>query len=162
MVDAALPQLTPHHVSISVANLEAAIAWYGDILGFLTETRFSIPTIGALGAFLRRDALRLELWQVGAGAIVPDSRKDPHTDLTTGGTKHVAFTVPNLQACLATLSKRGVDIAAVQRQPTEAMTYDANPTAPSKSPAFAAFIRDPAGTLIELLDADRVQAMQPP
>jgi catechol 2,3-dioxygenase-like lactoylglutathione lyase family enzyme len=64
----------------------------------------------------------------------------------------MAFRVPDLQSHLLELVRRGIDIAAVQRDPTEPMQAEVNPAAPNGRPAFAAFIRDPAGTLIELLD----------
>ena len=64
----------------------------------------------------------------------------------------MAFRVPDLQSHLPELVKCGVDIAAVQRDPTEPMQGEINPAAASERPAFATFIRDPAGTLIELLD----------
>ncbi len=95
------------------------------------------------------------MWQISGGEPVPASRRDPNSDLRTGGTKHVAFAVPGLQERLGELAKRGVDIAAVQRDPTEPMLPDPDPAAPGKRPAFAAFIRDPAGTLIELIDASQ-------
>jgi methylmalonyl-CoA/ethylmalonyl-CoA epimerase len=148
----AIPILHQHHVSISVPDMEEAISWYGDILGFAVHSRFNIEAISAQGAFLRRDAYWIELWRVGAGAPVPVSRRNPDTDLLTGGTKHMAFRVPDLQSHLSELVSRGVDIAAVQRDPTEPMKGEADPAAPNERPAFAAFIRDPAGTLIELLD----------
>lgn len=159
MTAAAIPHLKPHHVSVSVPDIGAAIAWYGDILGFVLESRFEIPPIAAQGAFLRRDALRLELWQIGAGAQVPALRKDPDMDLTVGGTKHLAFAVPDLQAHLGELVRRRVDIAAVQRDPTQPMRPEANPADISEPPAFALFIRDPGGTLIELLDEGALGAM---
>jgi methylmalonyl-CoA/ethylmalonyl-CoA epimerase len=152
MSSPAIPVLHQHHVSISVPDIEEAISWYGEILGFEVHSRFDIAAIPAQGAFLRRDAHWIELWQVGAGARVPDSRKNPDTDLLGGGTKHVAFRVPDLQSHLSKLVSRGVDIAAVQRDPTEPMQAEIDPAAPNARPAFAAFIRDPAGTLIELLD----------
>jgi methylmalonyl-CoA/ethylmalonyl-CoA epimerase len=154
MPNPALPQIAIHHVSISVPDMEAAIAWYGEIFGFAVEFRFDVEPLSAKGAFLKRAELRLELWQVGGGEPVPESRRDPNSDLRTGGTKHVAFAVPGLQARLVELAKRGVDIAAVQRHPTEPMLPDPDlAAAPGKRPAFAAFIRDPGGTLIELIDA---------
>jgi methylmalonyl-CoA/ethylmalonyl-CoA epimerase len=152
MCPPAIPVLTPHHISISVPDIEAAIAWYGEILGFLVQSRFEIAIIAAQGAFLRRDGLWIELWQVGAGAAVPDVRKNPDSDLRAGGTKHIAFAVPNLQSQLEELVRRGVDLAAIQRHPNEPMQPEPNPADPRARPAFAAFIRDPAGTLIELLD----------
>ena len=147
----ALAHLTPHHFSVSVPDLEAAIAWYADILGFEVEVQFEIPAIPAKGAFLRSPALRLELWQAQGSAPVPEARKSPNTDLKTCGTKHMAFAVPDLQERLAELVRRGVDIAAIQRHRSEPMQADPDPLAPGKPPAFAAFIRDPAGTLIELI-----------
>ena len=150
-----LPELAVHHVSISVPDLEAAIAWYGEILGFKVQFRMGIESIGAKGAFIRRGNLRLELWQMAGGSQVPPGRREPNSDLQTGGTKHVAFAVDDLQACLEELARRGVDIAAVQRDPAQPMLPDADPLGKDKPPAFAAFIRDPAGVLIELIDAAR-------
>jgi methylmalonyl-CoA/ethylmalonyl-CoA epimerase len=155
----AIPVLAQHHVSISVPDIAAAIAWYGRILGFAVHSRFTIEAISAQGAFLKRDAYWIELWQVGAGAQVPDSRRDPDTDLLSGGTKHMAFRVPDLQSHLPELVRRGVDIAAIQRDPAEPMQAEVNPGAPNERPAFAAFIRDPAGTLIELLDQSALVKM---
>jgi len=159
MTSAAIPRLKPHHVSVSVPDIDAAIGWYGDILGFVLESRFEIPPIAAQGAFLKRDALRLELWQIGAGAQVPAIRRNPDTDLTVGGTKHLAFAVPDLQAHLRELARRGVDIAAVQRDPAQPMKIESHPAEIIDPPAFALFIRDPGGTLIELLDEGALGAM---
>jgi hypothetical protein len=63
-----------------------------------------------------------------------------------------------LQSCLADLVAHGVDIAAIQRDPREPMRAELDPLAPGKAAAFALFVRDPFGTLIELLDRDRVAA----
>jgi hypothetical protein len=51
-------------------------------------------------------------------------------------------------------TSKGVDIAAVQRDFTQPMVQEENPSTGadrSRKPAVAAFIRDPAGTLIELI-----------
>ena len=162
MAASALSQFSLHHFSVSVPDIDAAIAWYGDIFGFNLEARFDIEAIPAQGAFMRAGALRLELWQAAGGALVPDARKEPNSDLRSGGTKHVAFMVNGLQRQLVELVRRGVDIAAVQRDPQQPMQHDADPASDSKPPAFAAFIRDPAGTLIELLDAAMVARVLPP
>jgi methylmalonyl-CoA/ethylmalonyl-CoA epimerase len=148
----ALPDFAADHFSVSVPDLETAIAWYSDIFGFTVEARFEIDAIPAKAAFLRSPALRLELWQALGSAPVPEARREPNSDLRTCGTKHIAFSVPDLQGRLKELVKRGVDIAAVQRDPADPMQPDPDPTAPGKSPAFAAFIRDPAGSLIELIN----------
>jgi len=155
MANPALPQVAVHHFSVSVPDLEAAIGWYGDIFGFAIESRFEIASLKAKAAFLKLGDLRVELWQVNGAEPVPQSRREPNSDLRTAGTKHVAFVVTDLQGHLVELVKRGVDIAAVQRHPAEPMLPDPDPAAPGKQPAFAAFIRDPAGTLIELIDRSR-------
>jgi methylmalonyl-CoA/ethylmalonyl-CoA epimerase len=151
-----LPILGIHHVSVSVPDLDAAVDWYGAILGFRLEDRFEISAIPARGAFLRRDSLRIEIWETAGGGRVPALRRQPNTDIAEGGTKHVAFAVPDLQACLARLYERGVDIASVQRDRRAPMACEADPRDATQGPAFAAFIRDPGGVLIELLDASRV------
>lgn len=158
MQRAAIPTLEPHHFSIAVTDIGKAIDWYQSILGFQLEFEFDAPGIPAKGAFLRGHALRLELWQAEGVAPVPEERKIPDSDLRTAGTKHMAFAVPNLQSHVAELVRRGVDIAAVQRLVAEPMRPDSDPAAADKPPLFAMFIRDPWGTLIELLDRDRVAA----
>jgi methylmalonyl-CoA/ethylmalonyl-CoA epimerase len=155
---ALLQDLAPHHVSIAVTDMDRAIEWYTSVLGFETEVRFHVAAIPAEGAFLRRPQLRLELWCAAGVAPVPAERRTPNQDLKTAGTKHLAFSVPNLQARLADLVAHGVDIAAIQRDPREPMLAESDPLAPGKLPAFALFVRDPSGTLIELLDRDRVPA----
>jgi methylmalonyl-CoA/ethylmalonyl-CoA epimerase len=151
----ALPHVSAHHFSVSVPDLEAAIAWYSDTFGFVVEHRFEIAAIPAKGTFLRSPAIRLELWQALGNAPVPEERKTPNSDLKTCGTKHIAFAVPDLQGCLKELVQRGIDIAAVQRDPSLPMQPEADPLVPGKQPAFAVFIRDPFGTLIELIDQSR-------
>jgi methylmalonyl-CoA/ethylmalonyl-CoA epimerase len=155
---AAIPDLLPHHVSIAVPDMEQAISWYAAILGFEVELRFHVAGIPADGAFLRRPELRIELWCAHGVQPVPAERRVPDADLRTAGTKHMAFAVPNLQGRLPELVRRGVDIAALQRSPTEPMRPEADPLAAGKPPVFALFMRDPAGTLIELLDRDRLPA----
>ena len=70
----------------------------------------------------------------------------------------MAFSVPNLQQRLAELVAHGVDVAAIQRDPREPMMAESDPLAAGKPPAFSIFIRDPFGTLIEILDRGRVPA----
>jgi len=156
MQSPAISELTPHHVSIAVTDMDRAIDWYRSVLGFEVEHRFHVAGIPADGAFLRRPQLRIELWCAHGVAPVPEQRRVPDSDLRTAGTKHIAFMVRDLQAQLAELVAHGVDIAALQRDRRQPMRPDPDPLAPGKPPVFACFIRDPFGTLIELLDQDMV------
>ncbi len=153
---ALLDGLTPHHVSIAVTDMNRAIEWYTSVLGFETEFQFHVAAIPADGAFLKSAGLRLELWCAAGAASVPSERRTPDEDLKTAGTKHLAFSVSGLQGRLADLMAHEVDIAAIQRDPKEPMRVESDPLARDQPPVFALFIRDPFGTLIEILDRDRL------
>jgi methylmalonyl-CoA/ethylmalonyl-CoA epimerase len=152
-----LPQLKMHHFSIAVRDIEASIRWYEAVFGLTLERQgtLSSPEITGRNAFLARDGIRLELWSLDRAAPVPPERRAPNTDLLTGGTKHIAFEVTGLQAVIDQLVRGSVTIATVQRRRGEPHLVEEHPeTEPgiAKRPAFAAFISDPDGTLIELLD----------
>lgn len=72
----AIAVLAPHHVGIAVPDMERAIDWYQAILGFDVEVRFHVPGIPADCAFLRRPALRIELWRAHGVAPVPAQQRD--------------------------------------------------------------------------------------
>lgn len=128
-------QLAFHHGALSVPDLAEAIGWYGRVLGFAEEFRFTIP--GAEVVMLRRDDLRLELFRVEGAAPLPEGRSDPRADIATHGNKHVAFAVPNLQAALDELAEKAVAPAFVQMEGVQRI----------------AFIRDCFGNLIELVES---------
>jgi methylmalonyl-CoA/ethylmalonyl-CoA epimerase len=133
----AVTRLRAHHFGISVPDLDAAIAWYRDMLGFEVEKRMSIPAIPAELAFIRRGDFRIEIFQVAGAAPLPEDRRIPNRDLRTHGNKHMCFEVPDVPAAVRRLRERGADIAFE-------ITVKGNPTA---------FVRDVAGNLIEFLQA---------
>jgi len=153
-----LHDVRPHHASIAVTDMARAIEWYHQVFGFDVVTQFHVGGIPADGAFLRGPGIMLELWCAHGVAPVPEARKVPDSDLRTAGTKHLAFTVENLQQQLTRLVHAGVDIAAVQRMPGQPMRPDVAPLGPGKPAVFAVFIRDPFGTLIEVLERGRAPA----
>lgn len=132
-----LPDLGFHHAGISVPDLEAAIAWWHDMLGFSVEKRFAIPAAGARVAMLARGPLRVELFEVAGAAALPQDRRQPNLDIRTHGNKHVAFRIDDIDAFLASVTARGADVAFVVRE------------------AFGSgcFLRDCAGNLIEFVEA---------
>jgi methylmalonyl-CoA/ethylmalonyl-CoA epimerase len=150
-----------HHVSIAVPDLDVAIEWYGRVLGFSDPKHFRIDALDARMAFIRRGALRLELWQHAEAQPVPAERRQPDTDLRTCGTKHMGLAVHDLKTHLERFVYEGVDIAGIQRSPAEPMRSDPNPLTSDSRPPFAMFIRDPGGTLIEILDADALDRVLP-
>jgi catechol 2,3-dioxygenase-like lactoylglutathione lyase family enzyme len=124
-----------HHGGASVPKLEEAISWYGRVLGFEVEKRFRIEPAKANAAMIRKGPLRFELFEVEGAAALPEDRRMPIPDLKTHGNKHVAFQVEDLDAFLAEMQTKGVDIAFVVREEF----------------GSGCFIRDCAGNLIEFV-----------
>ena len=125
-----------HHGGVSVPDLDAAIAWYGDVLGFALEKRFYIEAARSHTAIVRKGSLRFELFEVEGAAPLPTERRTPPGDLKTHGNKHVAFRVDDLEGFLVEMAEKGADVAFVVRE------------------AFGkgCFIRDCAGNLIEFVE----------
>ena len=126
-----------HHGAMSVPNLDAAIAWWHDVLGFEVAERFAIPSVPAEVAMLRNGPLHIELFEVRGAKPLPAERREVHADLHTHGNKHVSFAVENVQAFAAELRRRGADIVWVREMP-----HGSN-----------IFIRDNAGNLLEFVQA---------
>ena len=131
-----MAEFTFHHGGVSVPSLDAAIDWYGRVLGFEVEKRFWIEPARAHAAMVRKGPLRFEIFEVAGAAPLPDDRRHPPRDLQTHGNKHVAFRVEDLDAFLAEMAEREADVAFVVRE------------------AFGkgCFIRDCAGNLIEFVE----------
>jgi len=131
-----MADFTFHHGGVSVPSLDAAIDWYGQVLGFAVEKRFYIEAARAQAAMVKKGALRFELFEVEGAAPLPEDRRSPPADLRTHGNKHLAFRVDDLDAFLAEMAAKGADIAFVVRE------------------AFGrgCFLRDCAGNLIEFVE----------
>jgi methylmalonyl-CoA/ethylmalonyl-CoA epimerase len=130
-------QLKPLHVGISVTDMEQALGWYRDNLGFrLVKDDGWVPPLDARVCFLENGGFQLELFQYRDPIPQPADRTHPNLDLRTVGTKHVAFGVKDLSSVRARLLENGVDIA-----------HEA-----SMGQDRVMFIRDCCGTLIELIE----------
>jgi methylmalonyl-CoA/ethylmalonyl-CoA epimerase len=126
--------IIPHHVGISVPDLEASVKWYQEKLGFRVEKRQVIQQIPARIAFLVNGDFRIELFEVAGASPLPGDRRIPDRDLKTHGTKHLALGVKDVRQTMEILKSSGVDVAmesAVEGKPM-------------------AFIRDNSGNLIEI------------
>jgi methylmalonyl-CoA/ethylmalonyl-CoA epimerase len=126
-----------HHGGISVPDLDASIAWWRRVLGFVVERRFAIAPIPAEVAILRNGPLRIELFEVPGAHSLPAGRSEPNTDVHTHGNKHLSFAVAEVHAFAAELKRRGADIVWVKAMPQGSNI----------------FIRDNAGNLIEFVES---------
>lgn len=128
-----------HHAGVSVPDLNAAIDWYRNVLGFEVERRFPIESIPAEVAILRNGPLHIELFEVPDAAAASPDRRIPDRDVHTHGNKHVSFAAENVKQLAHELQQRGADIVWVRE-----MKHGAN-----------AFIRDNSGNLIEFVQSEK-------
>ncbi|MDR1246733.1 MAG: VOC family protein [Clostridiales Family XIII bacterium] len=131
----------PLHVGISVSNLENAIAWFEDVLGFTLRDKSDFVPVGFRVAFLDNGAgFEIELFENRETKPAPEERLHPDTDSKTQGTKHIAFEVDDLDKELAYFKSKGIE--------------------PVMGPAmcfglYVAFIHGPDNVLIEFIQWDR-------
>jgi methylmalonyl-CoA/ethylmalonyl-CoA epimerase len=155
MSDSLFPDLGWHHAGFSVADIEAAIAFWCGPMGFTLEFRKHIAPIDTHLCFLRRGPVRLEFFQRAGSRPVPEHRLRPNTDLGEQGTKHPAFAVDDAQAALETLwARKDVAIAGIIRRIGDPMVEEADPrlgATDPRAPAAAFFFRDPNGILVEIV-----------
>jgi catechol 2,3-dioxygenase-like lactoylglutathione lyase family enzyme len=129
--------LRPDHAGISVADLEASIAWYGEMLGFTVDRVVDVPEDTGRVALVRNGDFILELFCIPGAAPLPEERRHPATDLRTHGIKHVAYAVPDLRALMDELKAKDVDVV------WDAVVHDNT---------LCAFVRDNSGNLVEFVE----------
>jgi lactoylglutathione lyase len=123
------------HVSIRASDIERSIAFYGKHFGMKVASRRPIPQNRAEIAFLESEGtpFRLELtWY-------RDQKKYEQARYEDRLFDHLAFTVTGIDALVARMKKDGV---AVTDEP-----FDLGPGG-----SRLAFVEDPDGTLIELIE----------
>jgi catechol 2,3-dioxygenase-like lactoylglutathione lyase family enzyme len=114
-----------HHVSLNVADVDEAGRFYEHVLGL---TRIERPDFGFPGAWFDTGQGQIHLLEVD-GHTAPDGQ-------------HFAFQVDDIEAVVAELAAKGIDIRP--------------PSAGIPGAGLQAFLKDPSGNLIELNQPDRV------
>ena len=139
------------HTGITVTNLERSLAFWRDVLGFQLSHRphqtgdlageiTGVPGAEISIAVLKGYEHKIELLEY----LAPADRKRAALRPCDVGSVHIAFTVDDLDAVLATIAGSGWKAAG---QP---QTLAAGPNAGKR----VVYVRDPDGTTIEF--------MQPP
>jgi len=139
MTDGSPSGLRPHHVGVSVGDLEASIAWYRDMLGFELDRVVDVPEDTGKVALIRHGDFILELFCIPGAAPLPDERRYPWSDIRTQGVKHVAYAVADIDALMDELKRKGVDVVWDTR------VHDG---------VACAFVRDNSGNLVEFVERD--------
>jgi lactoylglutathione lyase len=124
------------HTSIRTSNMDKSINFYTKLIGLKLQGRREIPRNNAEIAFLqdakaKGSTLELTYYRKQKKFIQPDYENRIFD--------HLAFTVQNMQKTIDTLRKNKVTIT---EEP-----YTLSPGGPT-----IAFIEDPDGTLIELIE----------
>ena len=127
------------HVGLTVASLEAMTAWYVAALGLDVEFEFALDHVDFRGVMLRS----MEGWRVELlhrpGSVPGLQAANPLDAALTHGFGHVALDVPDVDAAYVALLAAGA---------TDRMS-----PRPSPEPGVRmAYVADPEGNLVELLD----------
>jgi catechol 2,3-dioxygenase-like lactoylglutathione lyase family enzyme len=139
----AIPGIRFNHVSISVANLDAQVAWYQRALGFAEVVeQYELPEPPVRTAVLQAaPGIRVELIERG-GSERAGEYSDPLDMTRSQGYAHWAVDVDDLDAAFRWL----LDAGATEVWPP------ADAVAPG---ARFAYVKDPEGNLIELIQQAR-------
>ncbi|MBD3885767.1 VOC family protein [Phormidium tenue FACHB-886] len=133
-----LARLQPHHIALSVPNLDETIQWYQDKLGFTTTLRRELPQFSTRQAFLELNGFRIEVFERENSARTLQSPVNVPDDLLTQGYKHIAFAVDDINAIARELQQRNVEFAL-------------EPVADEELGLIVCFIKDNNSNLIELV-----------
>jgi len=98
----------PHHVALTVNNMEETVEWYKNNLGF--KVTHDYGKYGAKKILLQLDEVRLELFDFDKeNQPLPDYRKDLMEDIHVVGTKHLCIEVEDLDVLVQDLKQKGIE-----------------------------------------------------
>jgi lactoylglutathione lyase len=136
------------HVGISVADLGTAADWYCAALGLAREFEFEVPQAALRGAMLLSPAgYRVELLERAGSAAAGPAPAGPDEAALQRGYGHMCLDVADVDAAHARLLAAG----AADRMP---------PRAAPEPGVRMAFVADPEGNLIELIDRTCARARE--
>ncbi|BCJ47545.1 hypothetical protein GCM10010168_19030 [Actinoplanes ianthinogenes] len=130
-------------ITLAAAHLDQTVAWYRDHLDFSVIEQFEVG--GSVFTFIGRDDVTIEIISAGAAANPAPAATSLPASHDVERLHHLCLRVPDLEATLAELDRRGVSLFA-------------GPLTVEKIGQRFAFIRDNLGTIIELTDGVRPAA----
>lgn len=105
-----LATLALYNIAFTVADLDQAVSWYTDILGFrlINRSVFEIPAGSATVAIMEGAGIRLELLHVPGGKKIEEMFAPVPMHLIPIGNKVIVFQVDDLKAASGELEAKGV------------------------------------------------------
>lgn len=128
------------HVGLTVRDLDRQVEWYASAFGLKISTPFSLDELGIRGVFVVHPVAKWAIELLSREGSVPGLQAaDPPEALLTQGYGHICLRVEDVDATYGRLLEAGA---------TERMA-----PRPAPEPGVRmAFVADPEGHLIELLD----------
>lgn len=128
-------QLKADHITASVSDIDRAVAWYQDILGFKVTSRGARANGTLKFAELAIPGFGIGLVQIGAAAPAAASGS------SRTGWIHIVFSVPDANAAYVLLKSRGAAVSLREGAKT--------------NPVDTFLIRDSEGNEIEVVNTPR-------
>lgn len=128
--------IRPLHVGISVPDMDKAVEWYIRVLGCTVKSDRYVETLKSRIVFLYLGTFQIELFQHDSCIPLAEERKIPNSDIAYCGTKHICFSVDDMDSLWKHFELCGVDRAG------DIFTFNGNKVM---------FIRDCAGNIIEFI-----------
>ena len=126
------------HTSVRTSNLERSISFYTELLGLQLISRREISANNAEVAFLRDRQARGAILEL---TFYRNQKKFLQPDYEDRLFDHLGFEIKDMEETIAKMRKFGIEITD---EP-----FRLSPTGP-----LIAFVEDPDGTLIELIDRE--------
>jgi len=144
--EADMTSATFDHVGISVADLRAAAGWYCAALGLVKEFEFAVEPVALRGVMLLSPSgYRVELIERSGSAAAGPVPAGPDEAALRRGYSHMCLDVPDVDAAHNALLAAGAASRMLPRASPEAGVR-------------MAFVADPEGNLIELIDRTAARA----
>jgi catechol 2,3-dioxygenase-like lactoylglutathione lyase family enzyme len=140
MAEAPLAAMRIHHFGLRVADAKACRDWYVDTFGFASRLEFSANGLDFVLLSLPGDGGAV-LEFVGGGPASRPSSSEDLKHLTQLGAAHVSLEVPDLDAAMAGVRARNIRVV-----------MDSMAAAPGTGATRIAFIGDPWGNIVELIE----------
>jgi glyoxylase I family protein len=129
-----------HHVTISRADIERTITFYG-LLGFRKVISWSSTDKELQIVHMKLGSVLLEIFNYAKWTQAPDTTKSLETDLPRVGIKHFGLKVSNIDEARQNLIQLGHATSPEVKKGRTGITYF--------------FINDPDGNWVEIVQDDR-------
>jgi len=133
-----------HHVGLSVNDLNKIKKWYSDNFALVEEQNFEMkePKVRTV-ILMAKNGFRIELIEL-KGSKREREFTDPLNACTVQGYGHLAIEVNNLDEAFGNLTAGGAKIVS-------------KPSPAVQKGAFFAYVSDPEGNLIELIQSPKIK-----